>query len=84
MNFADDTTILSDEINCFATLRPISETILEGLQLKNKLFKKPGIMGRAYENRNDKLGKMIWSQFSTKMLRTNFGNSILNINDWDI
>ena len=32
-----------------------------------------------YGNRIDKLGKMIWSQFSTKVLQI----TILHINDWD-
>ena len=31
----------------------------------------------------DKLRKMMWSQVSTKVLKTNSGNSVLNINDWD-
>ena len=25
----------------------------------------------------------MWSQVSTKVLKTNSGNSVLNINDWD-
>ena len=33
----------------------------------------------AYRNRIDKLGKMVWSQFSTKVLQI----TVLDINDWD-
>ena len=32
-----------------------------------------------YGNRIDKLGKMLWSQFSTKVLQI----TILDIDDWD-
>ena len=32
-----------------------------------------------YGNRIDKLGKMVWSQFSTKVLQ----KTVLDINDWD-
>ena len=38
---------------------------------------------RAYENRTDNLGKMIWSHSFTKILGMQFGNSIINNNDWD-
>ena len=32
-----------------------------------------------YGNRIDKLGKMVWSQFSTKVLQI----TVLDIDDWD-
>ena len=32
-----------------------------------------------YGNKIDKLGKMVWSQFSTKVLRI----TVLDIDDWD-
>ena len=32
-----------------------------------------------YGNRIDKLGKMVWSQFSTKVLQI----TILHVDDWD-
>ena len=38
---------------------------------------------RANGKETDKLRKMMWSQVSTKVLKTNSGNSVLNINDWD-
>ena len=38
---------------------------------------------RANGKETDKLRKMMWSQVSTKVLKTNSGNSVLNDNDLD-
>ena len=78
MNFADDTTIFLGSVNCFARLKVILK-----LNEKASSSKNWAPRARTYENRTDKLRKMIWSQSLTKILGIHFGNSILNNNDWD-
>ena len=83
MNFADDTTIFLRSINCFARLKVILKLYEKASSSKMIFSKNWAPRTRTYENRTDKLKKMIWSQSLPKILGIHFGNSILNNNDWD-
>ena len=56
---------------------------IRSFQLKDKLFKKPGLIRWVIQKRIDKSGQMVCLQFSIKMLRLHFGNSVLDNSDWD-
>ena len=40
------------------------------------------LLARSYK-RIDKTGRMVWSQFSIKIIGLHFGNSVLDNSDWD-
>ena len=88
MNFADDTTIFFGNINCFAKPKPILKVYEKASSSKMIFSKSWASRTRTYDNRTDKLGKMIkeinherWSKSFTKILEIHVRNSTLNNND---
>ena len=74
-------TIFLGNINCFARLKPILKLYKKDTSSK-MIFKESWTpRARAYKNRTDKPGKMIWSRFLIKILGIFIGNFILDNTD---
>ena len=68
INFADDTTIFLRDIDCLPRIQAILNLYEKASSSKINLSKSQALWVGAYKNRFDKPGKMVWSNFSIKIL----------------
>ena len=82
-SFADGTIIFLRDINCFSRIQSILKLYEKASRSKITFSKGQALWTRAYENRFDKPGRTVWSQFSIKIHGVNCVDSILDSNKWD-
>ena len=83
INFADDTTIFLRDIDCLPRIQAILELYEKASSSKINLSKSQALWVGAYKNRFDKPGKMVWSNFSIKILGITFENYTPDNSIWE-
>ena len=83
INFADDTTIFLRDIDCLPRIQAILNLYEKASSSKINLSKSQALWVGAYKNRFDKPGKMVWSNFSIKMLGITFENYTPDNSIWE-
>ena len=83
INFADDTTIFLRDIDCLPRIQAILNLYEKASSSKINLSKSQALWVGAYKNRFDKPGKMVWSNFSIKILGITFENYTPDNSIWE-
>ena len=83
INFADDTTIFLRDIDCLTRIQAILNLYEKASSSKINLSKSQALWAGSYKNRYDKPGKIVWSNFSIKILGITFDNAVPDNSNWD-
>ena len=83
VNFPDDTTIFLRDIECLTRIQAILNLYEKASSSKINLSKSQALWAGTYKNRYDKPRKMVWSNFSIKILGITFDNAVPDNSNWD-
>ena len=83
INFADDTAIFLRDIDCLNRIQTILDLYEKASSSKINLSESQALWARSYKKRYEKAGNMAWSNFSIKILRIHFDNSIPDNSNWN-